>query len=83
MSAIVFLEIPQPGDAADKLVSAIKDAVPVAYAEAVDANRIEVYFSSPAVDDDDARESLEKAITAHGDESREFVRVVYPPATAS
>jgi hypothetical protein len=80
MSAVVFLDIVLPSKEAERIVASIQNSVPVAYATIAGTDRIEVYFSKADLDDSEARESLEKAITAFGDEAHEFVRVVYPDA---
>lgn len=49
------------------------------YTEQTGTKRIEVYFSSADVDDEQARATLERALDASGnDNARDHVRVVYP-----
>ena len=46
MSAVVFIEVVQPGDEAERIVATIKDSVPVVYTVVAGTDRIEVIQQS-------------------------------------
>lgn len=79
MAAIAFLQIETPGPRADEIIKLLSSrASSVSYATEMGAGRIEVYFNSAQLDADQAREDLERALDASGEDARDHVTVVYP-----
>lgn len=77
MAAVVFIDVTEPGTKADEIVASLKRSVPASFVGVAGTERIEVFFSGPSVDEDQARESLKNAIAARGDGAGSVVSVIY------
>jgi hypothetical protein len=77
MSAVVFIDVTEAGAEADRVVASLKRSVPASFVGVAGTERIEVFFSGPSIDEDQARQSLEEAIAASGDGAASLVSVVY------
>jgi sarcosine oxidase gamma subunit len=77
VSAVVFIDVVEPGSRAEEVVAAIKRTAPAAYVGVAGTERIEVFFSGPDVDEEGARRTLETAIGDAGEDAGSFVKVVF------
>lgn len=77
MSAVVFIDVVEPGAEAEALVAGLKRSVPASFVGVAGTERIEVFFSAPSTDAEEARRTLEEAIADSGENTGALVAVVY------